>query len=57
VIDNWSAIEEEGPERAAKVTDMVHKSAEKVVHGYGFTGFRGITLRSREGVALNSWAL
>src|SRR5258706_58308 len=57
VIDNWSAIEEEGPERAAKVTDMVHKSAEKVIRGYGFTGFRGMTLRNREGVALNSWAL
>jgi hypothetical protein len=57
VIDNWQSIEEEGPERAAKVTDVVHKSAEKVVHGYGFTGFRGITLRNSDGVALNSWAL
>jgi hypothetical protein len=57
VIENWSAIEDEGADRVAKVSDLVHQSAEKVVHGYGFTGFRGITLRNSEGVALNSWAL
>ena len=56
VIDNWTTIEEEGPAQAAKVRDVVHKSAEKVIHGYGFTGFRGMTLRDSEGAALNSWA-
>jgi hypothetical protein len=57
VIDNWSAIEEEGPEHVAKVTDMVHKSAQTVLKGYRFNGFRGLTLRDSQGVALNSWTL
>jgi hypothetical protein len=57
VIDNWSAIEEEGPEQAAKVTDSVHQSAQKVLTGYHFRGFRGITLRDNEGAALGSWTL
>ena len=57
VIDNWSSIEEAGPERVAKVTDVVHKSAQTVVKGYRFNGFRGLTLRDSQGVALNSWTL
>jgi hypothetical protein len=55
VIDNWTVIEEEGPEHAAKVTDSVHKSAEEVLTGYRFHGFRGMTLRDSEGAALGSW--
>jgi len=57
VIDNWSSIEEEGPDHAAKVTDSVHKSAEQVLQGYRFHGFRGITLKDNEGTALGSWTL
>ena len=57
VIDNWSSIEEEGPEHAAKVTDSVHKSAQEVLKGYRFNGFRGIILRDSEGAALGSWTL
>jgi hypothetical protein len=57
VIDNWSAIEDEGPEHTAKVTDSVRKSAQQVLKGYGFHGFRGITLRDSEGAALGSWTL
>ena len=57
VIDNWPSIEDEGPERAAKVTDLVHKSAQKVIQGYRFNGFRGMILRDSQGVALNSWKL
>jgi len=55
VIDNWSAIEEEGPERAAKVEDSVHKSAKDVLKGYRFDGFRGMVLRDQDGAALRSW--
>jgi len=57
VIDNWPAIEEEGPEHAAKVADSVHKSAQEVLTGYRFHGFRGITLRDSQGAALKSWTL
>jgi hypothetical protein len=57
VIDNWSSIEEEGPEHAAKVTDMVHKSAQDVIKGYRFHGFQGLTLRDASGAPLGSWAL
>ncbi len=57
VIDNWSSIKEEGPESAKKVTDLVHKSAEKVIQGYRFHGFHGMILRDNEGVALKSWSL
>jgi hypothetical protein len=57
VIDNWSSIEDEGPERMAKVTDLVHQSAKKVLKGYRFSGFHEITLRNSQGVALNSWTL
>ena len=57
IIDNWPSIEEEGPEHAARVTDIVHKSAETVIQGYRFNGFHGITLRDSQGVALNSWPL
>jgi hypothetical protein len=57
VIDNWSSIEEEGPEHIAKVTDMVHKSAQTVLKGYRFNGFRGLTLRDSQGAAVGSWAL
>ncbi len=55
VIENWASIEEEGPERVAKVTDVMHKSAEKVLKGYRFNGFRGLTLRDKQGVAVGSW--
>ena len=55
VIDNWASIEEEGPDRIAKVADSVHKSAETVIKGYRFNGFRGMILRDSQGVALNSW--
>src|SRR5262249_4366851 len=44
VIDNWSSIEDEGPEHVAKVADSVHTSAEKVLKGYRFDGFRGLVL-------------
>jgi hypothetical protein len=57
VIDNWPAIEESGPDHAAKVADTVHHSAEKVLQGYRFKGFHGITLRDSQGVALGSWSL
>jgi hypothetical protein len=57
VIDNWSSIEEEGPEHAAKVTDSVYKSAQEVLKGYRFDGFRGLILRDGEGVALKRWTL
>ena len=57
VIDNWSSIEEQGPDHAAKVTDSVHKSAQAVLKGYRFTKFHGITLRDSEGAALGSWTL
>jgi len=55
VIDNWSAIEEEGPEHAAKVEDYVHKSAKEVLKGYQYNGFRGMILRDQDGAALRSW--
>lgn len=57
VIDNWSSIEDEGPEHAAKVTDSVYKSAQEVLKGYRFNGFRGLILRDSEGAALGSWTL
>ena len=57
IIDNWSSIEEEGPDRAAKVADVVHKSAQTVLKGYRFHGFHGITLRDSEGVAVGSWTM
>ena len=57
VIDNWGSIEEEGPDHVAKVTDLVHKSAQTVLKGYRFSGFHGLTLRTSQGVALNSWTL
>ena len=57
VIDNWPSIEEEGPDHALRVTDSVHKSAEQVLQGYRFHGFRGLTLRNSEGAALGSWTL
>jgi hypothetical protein len=55
VIENWPSIQEEGPERAAKVTDLVHHSAQKVLEGYRFNGFRSMILRDGQGVALSSW--
>jgi hypothetical protein len=57
IIDNWSAIEEEGPASVAKMTDAVHKSAQTVLKGYRFNGFRGLTLRDNHGVAVGSWTL
>ncbi len=57
VIDNWPSIEEEGPDRAAKVTDLLHRSAQTVLKGYRFRGFHGLTLRDGQGVALNSWPI
>ncbi len=57
VIDNWSSIEDEGPDRVAKVTDVVHKSAQTVLKGYRFNGFHGLTLRDSQGVAVTSWTL
>ena len=57
VIDNWTSIQEEGPDRAAKITDQLHRSAQTVLKGYRFRGFHGLTLRDAQGVALNSWPL
>src|ERR1019366_1799583 len=50
VIDNWPSIQEEGPEHVSKVTDLVHRSAQKVIQGYRFNGFHGMILRDNEGV-------
>jgi hypothetical protein len=57
VIDNWPAIEEEGPDHVAKVTDSFHKSAQSVIKGYQFHGFHGVIVRDSEGVAVGSWTL
>jgi len=57
IIDNWSALQEEGPDRAAKMADVVHRAAQTVLKGYRFQGFHGLTLRDSQGVALNSWPL
>ena len=57
IIENWATIEEEGPEHIAKVRDSVHKSAQTVIKGYRFHGFRGLTLRDSQGVALGTWTL
>lgn len=56
VIDNWPSIREEGPEHASKVTDLMHRSAQKVIQGYRFNGFHGMILRDNEGVALKRWS-
>jgi len=56
VIENWSVISEGGPEAMTKMTDVVHKSATKVIKGYRFDGFRSLVLRDGRGTALGRWA-
>jgi len=57
VIDNWPAIEEQGLQQQAKVTDLLEKSSKDVLHGYGFEGFRGVVLEDGRGSAVGSWKL
>jgi len=57
VIDNWPAIQQQGLQQQAKVTDLLEKSSKDVLHGYGFVGFRGVVLEDSRGSALGSWKL
>ncbi len=56
VIENWAALKEDEPEEAVKMTDAVHRSAQKVIQGYGFNGFRNLVVRDGRGTALQRWA-
>lgn len=57
VVDNWPAIEEQGPKEKAKITELIERSAKTVLRGYRFSGFHGVVLEDGRGVALGSWKL
>jgi hypothetical protein len=57
VIENWSDLKEAEPERAKQVANLVHKSAQAVLKGYRFNGFRDLILRDNRGVAIHRWNL
>ena len=57
VLDNWSSIEKQGTKQQQKVTDLVEKTAKKVMSGYRYKGFREFELKDPRGLALKSWAL
>lgn len=56
VIENWSSVKREGEEEATKMADAVRKTAQSVIKGYRFAGFRDMVLLDGRGIALQRWA-
>ena len=57
VVDNWAALVKEGEGKETEVADLIHHTAQKVIKGYRFNGFRNVVIQDARGVPLRSWVL
>lgn len=56
VVENWKDLTEDGAEEASRAGEAVYRTAQNVLKGYRFVGFRNLVLRDGRGNALQRWA-